>query len=294
MLIDTSTTTETPEKTYFPPTQVKAKAKSQHSADNLLYDLNGLKVIHGDCVSEMGKLGPESVDVVVTSPPYNIGLKYSGYADSKPHAQYLSWLDEVAQAISSVLKKDGALFLNIGATNVDPLKPLEIAQVFQKYFKLQNNIIWVKSISLNDDSFGPFKPINSKRFLNNTFEYVFHFTKNCDVAIDRLAIGVPYKYKCNLKRFNHSVDKRCAGNIWYIPYKPASSKKDKFFHPCTYPVELAEKCILMHGLRPDLVVLDPFLGTASTLAAVKQLGCKGVGIELDKAYCLNSIERLEK
>ena len=82
-------------------------------------------------------------------------------------------------------------------------------------FVLQNNIVWVKNISLSDraeDSYGQFKPINSKRYLNQTHEFIFHLTKAGETPIDRLAVGVPFIYESNIKRFGHKNNLRCRGN----------------------------------------------------------------------------------
>lgn len=143
---------------------------------------------------------------------------------------------------------------------------------------------------------GHFKPINSKRFVNNLHEEVFHFTKSGNTTIDRLSIGVPYEHKSNMKRWKHNEendgtvrDCRCKGNVWHIPYKTVTSAKD---HPAGYPSQLAEECIRLHGVTESMVVIDPFLGAGSTLLACQELGIRGVGIEIDKAYCCIARDKL--
>src|SRR5207253_7485933 len=71
-------------------------------------------------------------------------------------------------------------------------------------FVLQNTIHWIKSIAIDNRTFGHFKPISSKRFLNDCQEYIFHFTKTGRVEIDRLAVGVPYQDKSNIARWSHT------------------------------------------------------------------------------------------
>jgi len=159
---------------------------------------------------------------------------------------------------------------------------------------VQNTIIWIKSISINNDSFGQFKPINSERFLNQQFEYIFHFTKTGKLKLDKLAIGVKYKHERNVHRWEHKYKRskdnvRCRGNCWFMPYKTVISKKE---HPAGFPIELPENCIKLHGIKEDTVVLDPFLGAGTTLLACKKLGIKGIGIELDKEYCSIAKEKL--
>lgn len=248
-------------------------------------------VITGDCIAEMRQLGAGSVDVIVTSPPYNLGIAYGSYDDRLPRNIYLEWLGDVAIAMERVLRTNGSLFLNIGATSSDPWVSFDVAAVLRKTFILQNNIAWVKSISIGDDTVGHFKPISSRRYLNQNHETIFHFTKSGSVAVDRLAVGVPYKDKSNIARRGHAQDKRCAGNTWFIPYKTVQSRTEKFNHPAAFPAALAERCMLLHG-GAGATVLDPFLGSGSTLVAAHELGWVGVGIEIDPVYAEIAAMRL--
>jgi site-specific DNA-methyltransferase (adenine-specific) len=245
----------------------------------------------GDCLEYMKQMKPQSIDCVVTSPPYNIGVKYDAYHDTLPGNKYLSWLNEVGKEVSRILKPNGSFFLNMGSTNIATWIQFDVANEIRKNMILQNHIIWVKSISIKEDSFGPFKPITSKRFLNQNHEAIFHFTLDGKTPIDRLAVGVPFKYKSNIARRNHAQDKRCAGNIWFIPYEPVKSKKQKFNHPAGFPVELVTKCLKLHGGTG--IVLDPFLGCGTTLVAARRLGWAGIGIDIDNKYLNTAIERLK-
>ena len=99
----------------------------------------------------------------------------------------------------------------------------------------------------------------------------------------RLAIGVPFKDKSNIARRGHARDLRCRGNTWFIPYDTVQSKAAKFHHPSTFPVALPRWCIRLHG-RDDASVLDPFMGTGTTLVAAELEGASGIGIEMDADY----------
>ena len=156
-------------------------------------------VIHlQDCVEGMLALPAKSVDIVSTSPPYNLGIAYNTYRDNKPRQEYLSWLDRVFAAVKHCLKDEGHFWLNVGYSNVDPWVGMDVAQVARNHFVLQNNFVWVKSIAINDVTTGHFKPINSDRFANPTWEHLFHFTKTGAVKCDKLAVGVPYMWDCNI------------------------------------------------------------------------------------------------
>jgi site-specific DNA-methyltransferase (adenine-specific) len=250
-------------------------------------------VIHGDCLTELRTMGTESVDVVVTSPPYNIGVAYRSYDDKRPKRSYLDWLQEIGHQVGRVLKWDGSFFLNVGSTSTDPWVAFDVALAFKEIFVLQNTILWAKSVSIGADTVGHFKPITSRRFLNNNHESIFHFTKTGEVKIDRLSVGVPFKDKSNISRWGHERDRRCAGNVWFIPYKTVRSKAQKFDHPAGFPVELPARCIKLHGVK-EATVLDPFAGTGTTLVAAESLGCNGIGIEIDRQYAEKAVERLRR
>ncbi|MGB6068417.1 MAG: site-specific DNA-methyltransferase [Desulfomonilaceae bacterium] len=248
----------------------------------------------GDCFAGLERLvAPESVDVVVTSPPYNIGIEYTRYDDCIPRETYLEWIKCWAFLIYRVLKRDGSLFLNIGSKPSDPWVPFEVAAQLRQVFVLQNVIHWIKSIYVENVSYGDevslnlghFKPINSKRFVNDTQEYVFHFTKTGRVELDRLAIGAPYKDSSNAKRWKTgSKGIRCRGNTWFIPYPTIQRRSSDRPHPASFPPELAEMCIKLHGLSRVEFVVDPFLGIGSAAVACARLGVGMIGFEIDRTY----------
>ena len=241
----------------------------------------------------MRQLDPAIADVVVTSPPYNIGKLYNSYDDKREHGEYRAWCWEWAREILRVIKPDGSFFLNVGSTTGRPLFPFEVASAaIDAGFTLQNTIHWIKSISIDretrTDSYGHFKPINSDRFLNDCHEYIFHFTPEGRTKMDRLSVGVPYADKTNIDRWSHTngKDKRCRGNVWFIPYTTIHQRAKQRPHPATFPTELAVKCIRLHG-KKCAVVMDPFLGIGHSAFAAKE--CSDIvseffGFEIDEEY----------
>jgi DNA modification methylase len=145
-------------------------------------------------------------------------------------------------------------------------------------------------------SHGHFKPISSKRFVNDCHEYIFHLTKTGRVGIDRLSLGVPYQDKSNIARWRHTrgSDLRCRGNTWFIPYETIQSREKERPHPATFPVQLAEWCIKLHGLPHVETMLDPFLGIGNSAIAAQRCGVKKfIGIEIDETYLAEANRRLE-
>ncbi|MFH0821788.1 MAG: site-specific DNA-methyltransferase [Pseudomonadota bacterium] len=248
----------------------------------------------GDCLYGMENLlAPSSIDVVVTSPPYNIGVKYGAYDDKVPRHAYLEWMSRWGWLVKRVLKPEGSLFLNMGSKPSDPWVPMDVAGRLRDTFVLQNVFHWVKSIYIEANSYGEavslnvghFKPINSKRFITDTHEYVFHFTHSGKVELDRLAVGVPYKDKSNVTRWKSAgTGVRCRGNTWFIPYSTIQNRASERPHPAGYPPELVEMCIKLHGLEKVSMVLDPFLGIGHTAVACARLGVGMVGFEIDEDY----------
>ncbi len=250
-----------------------------------------------DCIKGMnGVLEANSIDIIVTSPPYNIGVQYKTYKDKLKYDEYLKWMLEFGKACKRVLKENGSLFFNIGDKATDEFKAFETARQISERLRLQNTIHWVKSIAVPEHkiNIGHFKPVNSRKLLNNCHEYIFHFTKNKNVNIDKLATGVPYADKSNIDRWNHGKsngDKRDRGNIWFIPYKTVQSEKE---HPASFPEQLPEMCIKLHGHNQNTVVLDPFLGSGTTCVVAKKLGCKFIGFEIDPHYAKISRDKLSQ
>jgi len=247
----------------------------------------------GDCLSLMAdRMKPKSVDVAVTSPPYNIAVAYSAYDDNRPEDEYFAWLSGVFEIIKRVLKDNGSFFLNVASTRLKPWTAMRVAEIAARFFVLQNEIIWVKSITVDGGSHGHLTPLASNRFLNHNFEHIFHFTKNGKVGLDRLAIGVPYEDPNNLYRNKANRNLRCGGDVWFVPHQTTKDRTDKGCHPCVFPAELPERCIKLHGITDRMLVLDPFCGTGSSLIAAQRLDVKGIGIDLDPAYCNAAQKRL--
>ena len=164
-------------------------------------------------------LAPGSVDVIVTSPPFNIAKNYSRYNDAIPRGQYLDWLEDWGQEAKRVLADDGSLFLNLGGTPKSPHGPHEVLNRLRRHFVLQNEIHIISSIVIDaatvhhrlgrnrDLVVGHHKPINSDRYLHKGHEYLYHFTARGTVPLDRLAIGTAYQDKSNVARWSGRRDR---------------------------------------------------------------------------------------
>lgn len=266
----------------------------------------GCRLYNEDCIEGMRRLLEDgSVDVVVTSPPYNLGIEYRGYDDTISREEYLLWTDRWAVEVRRVLSPGGSFFLNVGGKPRDPWVPFDVLGVMRRHFVLQNTIHWIKSIAIQkkdvgdypgitgDVSVGHYKPINSSRFLNDCHEYIFHLTLNGDVELDRLAVGVPYQDASNIGRWRSAAGgMRCRGNTWFIPYRTIRSRDTQRPHPATFPVQLPEMCMRLHGVERIRLAMDPFLGIGHSALAAARLGVPFVGFEIDEGYLAIARESL--
>jgi len=259
-----------------------------------------------DAISGLPRRIPShGADVVVTSPPYNRKVPYSSYTDDRPRAEYLAWIGELRDAVDRVLSRDGSFFLNVGGAPSDPFLPLDVARETARTFVLQNVIHWVKSIAIDraaagraaaldrDLALGHYRPMASDRYVHGAHEYVFHFSRRGDVPLDRLAIGVPYQDKSNVARWGGAgTDLRCRGNTWFLPYPTIRFRARDRPHPASFPPELPEWCLRLHGRERVRLAVDPFVGIGSSAVAAARLGLPFVGFDVDREYLAVAVERV--
>jgi site-specific DNA-methyltransferase (adenine-specific) len=205
-------------------------------------------VIDGDCLAYMSTMAAASVAAVVTSPPYNLGKRYSSYNDCRPVEEYLADQNKAAALIARLLKQDGHLFLNVGWNSKHPMRSTQVMLEYARHLKLQQPILWTKSVALDgtalpnhlrveihDRQVGHFVSLNSDFFLNPTGEIIWHFSPTGRSPIDRLAIGVPYVWVDQPARFGHYRELHCRGSTWHIPYKTTQSRADGEFSSVPIP-----------------------------------------------------------
>src|SRR3954452_17426057 len=265
-----------------------------------------LRFYHADCLDLFRQMPAGSVDVIVTSPPYNLGVGYSTYHDALSPSAYLEWTGTWLSAASRVLAPAGSLFLNVGSKPSDPWTALDVAQVGRGHLRLQNIIHWVKSIAIDQSSAGAaagltrdlavghYKPINSNRYLNDCHEFVFHFTPAGTTPLDRLALGVAYQDQSNIARWRAGAEGvRCRGNTWFIPYETIQRRDRDRPHPATFPAKLPEQCIRLHGVARVQTVMDPFTGLGSTAVACARLGVNFIGSDIDAMYLDEAADRMQ-
>jgi site-specific DNA-methyltransferase (adenine-specific) len=266
-----------------------------------------LRFFLADCLDVLRGLPPGAISVIVTSPPYNLGVRYRSYDDTQPREEYLTWTDRWTKAAARVLDGSGSLFLNVGGKPTDPWTALDVAQTTRAHLTLQNTIHWIKSVAIDRDAAGAgarltqdlnvghYKPINSDRFVNDCHEFIFHFTPHGSTGLDRLALGVPYQDQSNIARWRAAAEgTRCRGNTWFIPYETIQRRDRDRPHPATFPSQLPEQCLRLHGLSRIGLAMDPFTGLGSTAVACARLGIGFIGADIDETYIKEAVARVRE
>ena len=242
------------------------------------YEVFDNQTIYYKSSENMHEIQDNSIDVIITSPPYNRNKSYSddtgeAYNDKQPKEKYFQFLSRVWQECFRVLNPKGMFFLNIGDAAPDQGLSEEVVQLaVETGFRRLQTIIWIKSFLGK----GHFTPSGGSRRLNNLWENIFVLVKDKkSYQMNPKAIGIPYADKSNIGRYADE-DLRDAGNVWLVPYYKTTGATIKKGHEAPFPIELPYKCI---KLTEGETVLDPFAGTGSTLAAARLLNKKGFGYE---------------
>lgn len=243
-------------------------------------------VFHGDCLDLLRTLPDGSVQLVVTSPPYNLGKRYEKRGDLE---RYLAWQAQVIDECVRVTAERGSICWQTG-NYVDggAIVPLDIAlfPAFAKHgLKLRNRIVWHFEHGLH-----------CSRRLSGRHETILWFTKSDDYTFELDPIRVPQKYP-GKKHFKGPKAGQLSGNplgknpgdVWIIP-NVKNNHVEKTPHPCQFPVELVERLVLSLTREGDLV-LDPFAGVGTSVAAAVRHGRRGYGAEKLEEYVKVARER---
>ena len=250
-----------------------------------------MKLIHDDCLSALKTIPTKSIECCITSPPYNIGVKYNSYQDKR--TDYRTFLSEVFTEIERILTDDGHFFLNIAPTRKDPFLPYTVAQLVP--MKVQNPIVWNKAIEIENKIRGQAHSLGSERFLPRGWEMVWHFTKNGKQPV---SLRIPYSPEWAEYNFKKTGRKdRSTTDSWFIPYettgswgKSSATIKGEKKHPATFPIGLVEHCLKMCSPKS---VIDPFAGTGTVGVVAEQMDIAYILIEIDNDYFDFITKRLE-
>lgn len=265
------------------------------------------RFLAGDVLERLQHLDPASCALVISSPPYNIGKPYER-TDERTYDEYVAWQRQVIETMLPALTENASVCWQVGTYITDgEIFPLDVPfiEIFRSLgFHLRNRIIWRYNFGYNAD----------KRF-SGRYETVLWFSRTNIYTFNLDPVRIPQLYPGK----RHSAGKgekagKPSGNplgknpsdywefsaiedfqnnpVWDVPNVKANHPEHTE-HPCQFPVELAERCVLALS-RPGETVLDPFIGTGATAIAAVKHGRHSVGIDRHPPYLAIAEERIAR
>ena len=226
----------------------------------------------------MSELPDNSVHLIITSPPYNVGKEYD---EDLSLEEYREFLKRVFKECYRVLIDGGRICINIANIGRKPYIPLHafvIQDMLEIGFIMRGEIIWDKGNSGVSTAWGSWKSA-SNPVLRDLHEYILVFQKG--------------SFKRERKNKEDTISKEefleFTKSIW--TFKPESAKK--VGHPAPFPIELPKRCIQLYSFKED-IVLDPFCGSGTTCVAAYQLNRNYIGYDINKDYCKIAEKRLNE
>ncbi len=223
---------------------------------------------------------PESIDLIVTSPPYNLDINYNSSSDRLPYSDYLLFTKRWLGKAYCWLKSDGRMCLNIpldknkgGHQSVGA----DITEIAKKIgYKYHATIIWNEGNISKSSAWGS--------WLSASCPYVI-------APVELIVVFYKYSWKKTSGSRKSDIVKdefiSWTQGVWNF----GGEKKSKVGHPAPFPVELPRRCIKLFSFVGD-TVLDPFMGSGTTVVAAKQNSRKGIGIDIDQGYCALAMNRI--
>jgi len=238
------------------------------------------KIYNMDCLKGMKSINDNSIDLIVTSPPYNVGKEYSDYSDSLEWQEYKDWSKKWISECYRVLRKDGRFCLNV----VDSINKVEFPAsiilggiCLNAGFKFYADIIWYQGDMYTSTAWGSWKSASNPTFINS-YEHILVFyklSKNKDILGEDDITGYEFK------KFIHTM------------WKFQSENRSNNPHPAPFPEELSYRLIKLLSYKKD-IILDPFIGSGTTALSAKILDRRYIGFEISKEYCELAGRRLKK
>jgi adenine-specific DNA-methyltransferase len=245
------------------------------------------QIINGDSLEVMKTLDSGSIQLIITSPPYNIGKEYEKIINLE---EYKSWIREYVKEFYRLMNDTGSVVFQVGnyvnKGRVYPLDCLLFDLFIGEGFIPRNRIVW---------HFG--HGLHCKNRFSGRHETLLWFTKTDNYKFNLDPVRVPQKYP-NKKHFKGDKKGQLSGNplgknpsdVWEIS-NVKNNHPEKTEHPCQFPLELVSRCIKSMTDKGD-VVLDPFLGSGTTALSANQEERNWIGIEKEIKYCEIAKQRI--
>ncbi len=243
-----------------------------------------IKIIHGDFLTT-NLIENSSIDLIVTSPPYNVDIHYNSFQDDIPYEKYLEFTEKWLRRAYILMKPDGRMCLNIPLDKSKGRKGAGFQSVYADIVSIAKNVGWkyFSTIIWNEGNISRRTAWGS--WLSARAPYVI-------APVEVIIIFYKGRWQ-KIKNAKSDITKEefmgWTNGLWTF----SGESKKKIGHPAPFPVELPKRCIKLFSFVGD-TVLDPFLGSGSTLIACALLNRKGIGVEIDENYCKLAKNRLIK
>lgn len=231
-------------------------------------------VIVGDAITEMSKLDPFSVDLVIADPPYNLGKDYGNNHDIQGFAEYLDFTRNWIKQAHRVLKPSGTLYVFMGFRFISYL--YDILDKEQGMF-FNSWIVWHYT-----------QGIGKTRGFSPRHDDILMFTKSETFTFNLDSVRVPQKYY----RERNNMRGANPGDVWEFSHVHYCNE-NRQNHPTQKPEGIIERIVLASSNKGD-IVLDPFSGSGTTIRVCQQLHRHAIGIELNPEYVEMTKERLSE
>jgi len=245
-------------------------------------------IYHGDCLDLLTRLPTSSIDLTFTSPPYNIGKEYERV---QPVSEYIDWCVKWINAVYRTTSDEGSLLLNVGYVSLEGrAKSIPIPYLLWDRipFFLQQEIVWNYGAGVAARKF--LSPRNEKLlwYVKDPEGYCFNLDDIRDPNVAYPNQKKNGKLRCNTIGKNPS-------DVWQIAKVTSGagrSSAERTSHPAQFPLDLCERVI--KGFSPGSgIVLDPFLGSGSTIDACLRWNRYSIGFETRRDYCELAFDRIE-
>lgn len=238
-------------------------------------------IICGDSNEILKSIEDNSIDIIITSPPYNFGMEYDEYEDTKHFDEYFSALFDILNECVRILKSGGRLIINIQPLYSDYVPTHHIISEYLRKIKMiwKGEIIWDKNhYNCKVCSWGSWKS-PAMPYLKYTYEFIEIFCKDS------------LRHDGDNSNITITVDEF---KDWVVAKWDIAPERDmtKYNHPAMFPEELVERCLKLFSYKDD-IVLDPFNGAGTTTYVAKILGRRYIGIDISQKYCDVANKRLK-
>ncbi len=248
---------------------------------NLVFNKENIKLYHNDFIKADLSEYKGKINLLVTSPPYNLSIEYGKHNDALDYEDYLAFTEKWLTKAYELLADDGRICVNIPLDkNKNGLKPIyaDFVEIAKKVgFKYQSTIVWNEQNISRRTAWGS--------WLSASAPYVI-------APVEMIVVMYKKQWK-RLKKGESTIDRdefiEWTNGVWTF----SGESKKRIGHPAPFPLELPRRCIRLFSYKDDLII-DPFVGSGTTLLSAYYEGRRAIGVEIDENYINLAIERIKR